>query len=147
MKLNSKKGITMMSLVIYVASFLVISGIIASLTMFFYNNTTLIDVENYSAAEYNKLNMYFVKESEETGNKLIEIDQNTGSSIAFIEFSNGDRFTLDKVTNLLYYNKICLCEDVKNFEVQKDYETGKEVVKVKVEFSNKSYTTKYTMAE
>ena len=56
----------MLSLVIYIASFLVVAGVIAGITIFFYNNTKLLDTEVYSAAEYNKLNMYLVKESEET---------------------------------------------------------------------------------
>lgn len=147
MKLNSQNGITMLSLVVYIASFLVITAIIAGITMFFYNNTSLMNVETFSAAEYNKLNMYLVKQSEESGNKLTQIDQNRESSINYIEFSNGDRFTLDKNTNLLYYNKICICEDVQNLEVKQDYTTGKEVINVKVEFTNKTYTNKYTMAQ
>jgi Tfp pilus assembly major pilin PilA len=65
MYLKSQKGITLMSLVIYIASFLIVAGIISGITIFFYKNTTLMDTEVYSAAEYNKLNMYLVKESEE----------------------------------------------------------------------------------
>ncbi len=65
MKLKFQKGVTMLSLVIYIASFLVVAGVVAGITIFFYNNTSLLDTEVYSAAEYNKLNMYLVKESEQ----------------------------------------------------------------------------------
>jgi ABC-type transport system involved in multi-copper enzyme maturation permease subunit len=146
MNLKSQKAVTMMSLVIYIASFLIVSGIIGGITVFFYNNTSLLDAEVYSAAEYNKLNMYLVKESEEAGNRFIEFN-NDDNTMPWFEFSNGDRYTLDTTSNLLYYNSICLCEDVKGIKVETDYTSGKEVLKLKVEFSNKIYTTKYTMVQ
>jgi hypothetical protein len=150
MNLESQKGITMMSLIIYIASFLVIAGIIGGITAFFYSNTALMDAEVYSAAEYNKLNMYLVKESEEVGNRFSFPKQEQDSSatdMVYFEFSNGDRFTLDKTSKLLYYNSICLCEDVQSIEISRDYTSGKEVLTVKVAFTNKTYTTKYTMAQ
>ena len=65
----------------------------------------------------------------------------------YVSFSNGDRITFDEKNHLLYYNSICLCEDVQAFKVSKEYGTGKEVLKVMVGFANKSYTCKYTMAQ
>jgi hypothetical protein len=67
--------------------------------------------------------------------------------MVYFEFSNNDRFTLDKTSGLLYYNAICLCEDVQSLDVDTEYTSGKEVLKVKVGFTNKTYTTKYTMAQ
>ena len=147
MKLKSQNGVTMVSLVIYIACFAIVAGIIAGITTFFYSNTTLMDQEVYTAAEYNKLNMYLVKESEEEGNRLYDISLDETSDMPYIEFSNGNRYTLDKETHILYYNSICLCEDVQNLTLEKEYTSGKEVLKVKVDFTNKSYTTKYTMAQ
>ncbi len=65
MNVKSQNGITMINLVIYVISFLIVASMISGITIFFYSNTDLINKENYTAAEYNKLNMYMVKESEE----------------------------------------------------------------------------------
>ncbi len=87
--MESQKGITMMSLVIYVSSFLIIAGIIAALTTFFYNNTALIDSQTYSAAEYNKINAYLVKESEEKDNRIDSIELINGSDlVSSISFTN-----------------------------------------------------------
>jgi hypothetical protein len=147
MKLNSQNGVTMMSLVIYIASFLLVSGIIASITIFFYNNTSLMDDELYSATEYNKLNAYLVSESQIDGNKLVNDNLSALSVLVSFEFSNGHKYTLDKENHLLYYNSICLCEDVQDIAIEKSYDTGKEVLKVKVAFTNKTYTTSYTMAQ
>ena len=143
MNYKSQKAITMVSLVIYIGCFLVITGIIGAVTVFFYNNTSLLNSEVYSSAEYNKLNMYLVKESEEQGNSFVNFDDS--SNMYTLSFSNGNVHTFDKDNNLLYFNKICLCEDVQEFKVSTDYTTGKEVIKVKIDFTNKSYTTNYTM--
>lgn len=143
MNYKSQKAITMVSLVIYIGCFLVITGIIGAVTVFFYNNTSLLNSEVYSSAEYNKLNMYLVKESEEQGNSFVNFDDS--SNMCTLTFSNGNVYTFDKDNNLLYFNKICLCEDVQEFKVSTDYTTGKEVIKVKIDFTNKSYTTNYTM--
>lgn len=145
MNYKSQKGMTMISLVIYIASFSIVAIVIGFVTRFFYSNTKLLNSEIYSAAEYNKLNMYLAKESEESGNSFVEF--NDLSNMYKLEFSNGNVYTYDKDNNLLYCNKVCLCENVQGFKASVDYTSGKEVVKVKVDFSNKSYTTNYTMSE
>lgn len=71
--MRSNKGITMMGLIIYITSFLVVTGVVAGLTSFFYGNSTLLTKELYSSADYNKLNLYLVKESEQQGNRVDEI--------------------------------------------------------------------------
>ena len=128
--MRSEKGITMMGLIIYITSFLVVVGVIAGITSFFYGNASLMTQELYSSSDYNKLNLYLVKESEQNGNRI----KTTGSNN--VEFTNGDKFTFDDTNKLLYYNSICLCEDVQGFTVQSDYITGKEVINVKVDFTN-----------
>lgn len=143
MNYKSQNAITMISLVIYVGCFLVVAGIVGAVTVFFYNNTSLLNSEVFSSAEYNKINMYLVKESEEEGNSFVSFDNS--SNMYTLTFSNGNVYTFDKDNNLLYFNKICLCEDVQEFNVLTDYTSGKEVLKVKIDFTNKSYTTSYCM--
>lgn len=148
--MRSKKGITMMSLVLYIASFLLVTGIVAGITAFFYGNATLMTQELYSSADFNKLNLYFVKESEQTGNRVKDIAEEEGSSsdnTYYVTFYNDDRFTFDSSNHLLYYNSVCLCEDVQSFKVKPEYTDGKEVISVLVGFTNKSYKCKYTMAQ
>ena len=43
--MKSQKGITMLSLVIYVASFLAVTGVVAAITTFFYNNIKVINTD------------------------------------------------------------------------------------------------------
>lgn len=143
MKVYSNKGITMMSLIIYITSFLVVVGVVAGITSFFYGNASLMTQELYSSSDYNKLNLYLVKESEQVGNRVSSLNSENG----ILSFTNGDKFTYDKTNKLLYYNSICLCEDIQNFSTNTEYTDGKEVINVNVEFTNRSYSCKYTMAQ
>ena len=137
--MRSQKGVTMIGLIVYVASFLLIASVIGGVTSFFYGNSKLMSQEIYSSADFNKLNLYFIRESEIKGNRFKSA----------VEFSNGDIFTCDLDNKNLYYNNICICQDVQSFEVKepKDPSYGKQVLSVKVNFTNRSYTTKYTMAQ
>ena len=147
-KMRSHKGITMISLIIYISSFLVVTGIVAGITSFFYGNSNLMTQDLYSSADYNKLNLYFVKESEQNGNRINSINpENSSQTTEYLDFKNGDVYTYDKTNKMLYYNSICICEDVQDFKVSREFSTGKEVMNVMITFSNSSYSCKYTMAQ
>ena len=145
MKLKSSKGITMINLVIYVTCFLMIAGIVGNLTVFFYNNSEILDNEISAASEYNKLNLYLVKESEISHNKFENFY--TENDLTYLTFTNGDTYLFDKENGLIYYNNMCVCEFASDFNVTTDYSSGKEVVNVLVKFDNDniSYKTSYTM--
>ena len=145
MKLRSKNGITMVNLVIYVICFLIIAGVVGNLTVFFYNNNQILDNEISAASEYNKLNLFLVKESKIDNNKFKEFY--TEDDLTYLTFSNGDTYCFDKENGLIYYNQMCICEFASDFNVTTDYSTGKEVVNVLVKFDNDSisYKTSYTM--
>jgi hypothetical protein len=61
-KIKSQKGITMVSLVIYVASFLTVTLLIGYITTFFYNNVDVLNSTAGGAADYNMLCTYIKKE-------------------------------------------------------------------------------------
>lgn len=145
MKLKSSKGVTMINLVIYVTCFLMITGLIGNLTVFFYNNSEILDNEISAASEYNKLNLFLVKESKIAHNKFESFY--TENDLKYLTFSNGDTYLFDKENGLIYYNNICVCEFASDFNVTTDYSSGKEVVNVLVKFDNDniSYKTSYTM--
>ena len=53
--MKTNKGITMLSLVVYVAVFLVVIAVVANISSFFYKDITTMDAETTSDYEYNKL--------------------------------------------------------------------------------------------
>ena len=81
--MKSQKGITMISLVLYVASFLVVTALVGSITTFFYNNIEILDTSVGSGSAYNRINLYFLNECKKNGNSLYAWKNVTGS------FENG----------------------------------------------------------
>ena len=67
-KIKSQKGITMVSLVIYVASFLTVTLLIGYITTFFYNNVDVLNSTAGGAADYNMLCTYIKNECKTAGN-------------------------------------------------------------------------------
>jgi hypothetical protein len=65
----------------------------------------------------------------------------------FVTFSNGiesNSFIL--IDDLLYFNKIKLCEDVEEFKVEKTTaENGKDVLKTYIKLNGIVYTTDYVL--
>ena len=67
---KSQKGVTMISLVLYVASFLAVTAVVAGITTFFYNNVEVLDTKIGSNSQYNKLNLYMLTECKRENNSL-----------------------------------------------------------------------------
>ena len=114
--MKSQKGVSLMSLLIYVVAFLMVSGIIAAITTFFYSNYEFLDDKVSVSSEYNKLNLCFVQESEKLGNYIYKKGsycKETDTTICPIHrdgfYAEGE--TTD-INNLHYESKLALLEDL-----------------------------------
>ena len=160
--MKSQKGITMLSLILYVASFFAITTVVAGITTFFYSNMKIMDTNIGSNSSYNKFNLYMLNECKKANVSLYawkDIEASTGetsrlkdSSVidnSFITFLNSDgeknSFIYDKDNGNLYYNSIKLCENVEDFQIILDNTTGKDVLKIFIKISGTAFQTKYVI--
>ena len=79
--MKSQKGITLMSLIVYVMAFLIVIGIVGSITTFFYTNYSFLDKKSSVAAEYSKLNLTFSEENKASGNYIYDLQSGVTSGI------------------------------------------------------------------
>ena len=139
--MKSQKGVTMMSLVVYVASFLAVTGVIATITTFFYNNIGTVNTNIGSNAYYNKLNLFLVNETKKRNNRII----NWGDD--YIYFNDGyetNRFIY--LEGMVYFNKVAICKSVSEFKIIRETsDNGEDSFKVFITIDGISYTTKYTI--
>ena len=165
--MKSQKGVTLMSLLIYVVGFLMVAGIIGGVTTFFYSNYSFLDEKVSVSSEYNKLNLCFVEETNKKDNTVFSIYPEflSGASSTdsteyyilpkiettckskfnvFIVFSDENFIGWKKNEKIIYYNQNVLCNNVDDFKINKEYKNGKEIISVFVKFDTKSYSTKYT---
>lgn len=162
--MKSQKGITMMSLIIYVACFVAVTTIVAGITTFFYSNMQVMDTNIGSNSTYNKFNLYLLNECKKAGVSLYawkdassstaEIERLSNPTAlptnnSFITFLNTDgtknSFIYDNEKDNLYYNSIKLCENVEDFQVKIDKSTGKDVLSVLINIDGTAFRTKYVI--
>ena len=73
--MQREKGITLISITIYVIVMLIIVAVIAVLTSYFYKNMDITSTSQELNQQYTKFHTYFVKEVNKKGNKILEIGE------------------------------------------------------------------------
>lgn len=172
--MRSQKGVTMISLVLYVISFLAVTVVVAGITTFFYNNVEILDTKIGSNSQYNKLNVYMLNECKKDGaslyawqnnpsvegtvNKKDVLTNKSSATETFITFKDGEgnkaSFIYVQDEKNLYYasnensttHLIKLCENVNEFKFKIDYSSGKTVLKVFINIDGTAFTTEYVVA-
>lgn len=144
--MKNQKGITITSLILYIISFTLVIGIIGTITTFFNRNMEDISTSTGISSEYNKFNLYMLKLTKSG----YEVSKRSNNYITFkkcIYDGNSeivDTNTFVKLGNILYYNKIKLCENVNAFSVtEESAENGKEKINTSITIGDKEYTTSY----
>lgn len=142
--MKSNSGVTITSLIIYIIAMLLVIGIVATITSFFYTNVSNLEDNSQNVSEITKFNMYFIEEIEKQDNQVIAINEAKN----VITFSSGNTYTFQD--NAIYFNQVRICEKVKNVQFTKETINQKEVITVLITVgTNMEYTktTQYVMTE
>ena len=142
--MKKEKGITLVSLVIYVVVMIMVIGVMNSIITSFYNNTDVLKGNVQEVVEFNKFNIYFLKEIKGNGKKVDRVEEN------YILFLSGNSFSIAE--NAVYYNNIKICNGVKNlrFELEQDTEDAEgeySIIRVNLSFENFDKTIRYKFEE
>ena len=73
--MKSEKGITLVSVIIYVIAMLIIVTVVSVITSYFYKNINVGTLKENLNQEYTKFNSFFIEEVNRKGNKIIEIGE------------------------------------------------------------------------
>jgi len=142
--MKQQKGITLMSLVIYVAVMLVIIGIMSAITTDFSKNMDTVQGNVQEIVEFSKFNNYFLKEVKTTNNKVDHISEDN----TYILFTTGNSFSI--LDNKIYFNNIKICEQVQEMQItfgQNGDEVDKSIVNVTLNFKNFNKSISYKMED
>lgn len=142
--MKQEKGVTLISVTIYVLVVLVVVSIISVITSFYYSNIVYVGDSGKNTADYTKFNTYFLQETQKKGNRVQEIAED-GS---YIIFSSGNKYTYQD--NCIYQNHIRICENVTNaaFKFERYYD--KNIVSVFLVIGDNaeySKTTEYVLKQ
>ena len=142
--MKNEKGITLVSLIIYVVVMTIVILIMNSIITTFYSNTEGIDSRIKELNEFNKFNNYFLKEVKLSGNSVDRIYESNGQS--YILFASGNSISF--IDNVIYYNNIEICDNINNLVIKQGKDGDgleKNIINVTVEFNNFSKTMNYKL--
>ena len=131
--MNSNKGVTLTSVIIYIIGMSIVVGVISTLTSYFYKN---IDIEDINAAtgQYTKFTQSFAEETNKENNSVIDCKTN------YIVFSSGNQYTYMTENKSIYKNNIKICENVDICSFSYSIINGKYSVTVEFKAGNIDFT-------
>lgn len=111
--LKSEKGITLMSLTVYIIVMLVIVGIVATISTFFYGNLNIVrDSAKYSS-EFDKINTSLI--SDVKANKHVNVDNDNKTII----FEDGTTYKYNDADDGIYRGQTKIASHVTHFSISK----------------------------
>lgn len=147
--MKKQKGITLISLIIYIIALVVVMAVITMLTGYFYNNVDIDSEKNYYMMQFTKFNSYFTSEINQKDVVILEAETSADECLSYIAFSNKNTYTFSKPNNeskgVIYYNEIQICDNVDKCLFTLVEENEKPTIIVDFQAGNFKNTIKYTM--
>lgn len=131
----------------YIFLLLIAFLLILWITSSFYASLKIRREEISMNSDYTNLNLYFLKTTKNPGVKIDSyglVEEDLQSYYITFENNDGTKNTFIKLNDIIYYNKIKLCEDVDSFKVMVD-KTGKESISAEIIINGKLYTSQYVI--
>ena len=137
--MKSQKGITLISVSIYVIVMIVVVGVIAVVTGTFMKTLKSADFNNDPIAEYTTFNSYFSEEVNHQGLKVVECQND------YIVFDNGVQYSFIAENSGIYRNQVKICRDIENCTFSQSESNGKTVITVRFKAGGQDRSTIYTL--
>lgn len=134
--MKSQSGLTTTSIIIYIIAMMIVIGIIASITSFFYTNVYALDNSSNNITEITKFHMYFLEETNKKGNEIVKASKDS------ISFSSGNTFSFQDKS--IYSNSVRICENIYDLQFEIETVKDKEMIKVYMVIGNESEYSKIT---
>lgn len=159
--MQTEKGVTLISVTIYIIVMLIIVTIITVLTSYFYKNVNIHSATQNLNQQYTKFNSYFTEEVNKKGNKILDIQspikledeegadmQNNVGKQNYIIFSSGNQYTYIPKNKGIYMNKVKIAQNITGciFTTNKE-ENGKTTIMVIMQGENFERKTSYTLVD
>lgn len=142
--MKSQKGITLVSVAIYIVLVFIVIGILATVTSNVRNELKKSGEEGTEIAELNKFEMFFLQEVKKQGNKVQEISANGHQII----FASGSMYFFDSNNNTINMRKgenepiITIADFIERCDFEQFVENGRTIITVRIKPTNVELVTK-----
>ncbi len=142
--MKSQKGITLISLTIYVIVMAIVVGVVAIISTFFYSNMDNTTQDLDPITEYTKFNSFFSDEVNHSNIKVLDCGT-TENGQNYIVFDNEVQYTFIPENKGIYRNQVKIASGVTNCTFTRNIKNGKDVVEVVFQAGNRTRETTYTL--
>ncbi len=125
--MKSQKGVTLISLTIYVISMVSIVAIVAVISGYFYTNIEATSNTINPLTEYTKFNSFFSDEINHETIKVLECKEN------YVVFDNGVQYTYIPENKGIYRNQVKIANEIESCIFEYKIMNGKSVVTVEIQ--------------
>lgn len=140
--MKNNKGITLTSLIIYIAVIFVVIAALMRVTTYFSSN--MQDAADVSfETEFNKLNLYLLDETKTTGNGITNISED-GTQITF---TNGNIYSYNEENKAVYLNGTKkICENIENCVFEELVaDNGKNILELTIKINSIEKNVEYVL--
>lgn len=145
--MKNNRGITLTSLIIYILGMIIVIGIIATFTSFFYKNMNIENI-NKNTTQYTKFSSIFIQEINKQGNYIVDYKKLEDNS-SYIIFASGNQYTFMQENKSIYKNNIKICKDIETCSFDVSYVDSKYIIEITFKTENMNFTgenaLKYSM--
>ena len=136
--MKKEKGVTLISVIVYVIGLLIVVGVISTLTGFFYKNVNINTDNTEITKQFTKFNSYFTSEINEKDIYVLEVKTSgeTPTTTSYIAFSNGVTYTFSEENKSIYRNQVKICTNVDRCLFSYDFIEQKYIVYVDLKIGN-----------
>ncbi len=138
--MKSQKGVTLISLTIYIIVMSIVIGVIGILSTFFYKNINNATENIDPVTQYTKFNTFFTEEVNHENIKVLECKPN------YVVFDNDVQYTFIEANQGIYRNKVKISSKIETCTFEHAIKNGKNVITVTLKAVNGTEKTQtYTL--
>lgn len=122
--MKNQKGVTLVSLTIYIIVMTIVIGVVSMISTYFFKNTktALKDIEPIT--EQTRFSSFFTEEVNRNNIKILACDQK------YVVFDNEVQYTFVAENKGIYRNQVKICRGVENCKFERTIKNGKDVISV-----------------
>jgi len=145
--INSNKGITLVALILYIIVTIIVISMLSLVMTHFRNNLGNVDEKSVQEAEFDKLNLYLLKEVKEEDNFVVTVmDDNEDGKAEKLVLFNGNTYTFVESEKAIYLNnniKAAQGIDSCEFSYEDDERKRQETLTVKTTINGQQQIREY----
>ena len=137
--MKSEKGVTIISLIIYVIVLSVVIGMVAIISGAFMDSVDEAEMYTDPIEQYTTFNSYFSEEVNHPGLEVVQCQDD------YVLFSNGVQYSFISENRGIYKDKVKICRNIDNCNFSQSIKNGKTVITVEFSVDGQKRTTNYAL--